>query len=360
MEVQPTPACAHARRCPISHTECPGECIYADIMQSVTMGVAVFDLPGRSVIFLNRCGADLFARAELTPDFTQLRRLLFPPGVALDELPPEYHGEPAPLGARIIGATLYRSRGVAWAFFRDITEKARLESIAEAVETMNNIGYVFSAVRHELGNPVNSVKAALSVLRANLDTFPREVVREYLDRLGGELGRVEVLLRSLRSFSMYEQLEPVPVDLREFLDGFVALARADLERRGVRLFVEAAPGCRALADPRALQQALLNLVANAADALEGCDAPAIAFSTRCADGLAQLTVTDNGAGMSPEQARAAFTPFHTTKAHGTGLGLVITRKLLLKMSGTIALESREGLGTTVRLALPQAPAGTPR
>ena len=99
---------------------------------------------------------------------------------------------------------------------------------------MNSIGYVFSAVRHELGNPINSVKAALSVLRTNLDTFPREVVLEYLDRLGSELGRVEDLLRSLRSFSMYEQLEPTPVQLAPFIESFVALSRSDLERRGTR------------------------------------------------------------------------------------------------------------------------------
>lgn len=355
MSLSPSEAsCLHARTCPISHTPCPGECVYSDVMQSVTLGVAVFDLKAPALVFLNRAGQELFERLGSQPDFAFLRRMMFPPGVALHDLPPDYHGEPLRLGSRIVGYTLYRSNQVAWAFFRDITEKARLESIAEAVELMNSIGYIFSAVRHELGNPINSVKAALSVLRSNLDTFPREVIVEYLDRLGGELGRVEDLLRSLRSFSMYEQLEPAPVSLAPFFESFVSLARADLERRGIVLQVDVGPGTTALADPRALRQALLNLVANAADAVQVSPEPRITLDARCVDGLTHLTVTDNGAGMTPEQVKAAFTPFHTTKPHGTGLGLVITRKLLLKMGGTVTLESAEGHGTSVRVVLPTA------
>ncbi len=349
-----TPACSHARSCPISHTPCPGECVYSDVMQSVNLGVAVFDLAAPSLLFLNRAGRSFFERQSQEPDFGLLQSLMFPPGVPIAALPFEYQGEPLRLGTRLIGYTLYRSGNIAWAFARDITEKERLESIAEAVETMNNIGYIFSAVRHELGNPINSVKAALSVLKANIDTFPRATVNEYLDHLGGELGRVEALLRSLRSFSMYEQLEPLPVDLRRFFESFAALARGDLERRGIRFVLANDLGCVALADPRALQQALLNLVANAADAVEGRAGPEVSLTARCVDGLARLTVADNGVGMSADQKAAAFKPFHTTKPHGTGLGLVITRKLLLKMSGTVSIESREGEGTRVHLCLPMA------
>lgn len=350
-----TPACSHARSCPISHTPCPGECVYADIMQSVSLGVAVFDLKAPSMLFLNQAGQGFFRRHGLEPDFALLRQLLFPEDVPLQALPTEYHGEPLKLDTRLIGFTLYRSGFFAWAFLRDITEKERLESIAEAVNLTENIGSIFSAVRHELGNPINSVKAALSVLRANLDTFSRPVVDEYLDRMGSELGRVEVLLRSLRSYSMYEQLQPTPVVVRQFFEAFAALARGDLERRGITLRLAADEGCRALADPRALQQALLNLVANAADAVEGRPVREITLAARCHDGLVHLFVKDTGVGMSAEQVADAFKPFRTTKPHGTGLGLVISQKLLLKMGGTVSIESRPGEGTVMHLSLPLAP-----
>jgi signal transduction histidine kinase len=352
LQLASAPACAHARSCPISHTPCPGECVYADIMESVHLGVAVFDLKTPSLLFLNRAGQELFRKQDRPADYAALVELMFPPGVAPLDLPLEYQGDPLHLGTRLIGYTLYRSKEIAWTFFRDITEKQRLESIAEAVETMNNIGTIFSAVRHELGNPINSVKAALSVLRYNLDSFPRPVLEEYLDRIGSELSRVEVLLRSLRSFSMYEQLELMPVDLPTFLDSFAALARPGLERRGIQLVLEKESGCAAKADPRALQQALLNLVANAADAVEGLAEPRITVTARCVDGLARLTVSDTGVGMDADQVSRAFKPFHTTKANGTGLGLTITRKLLLKMGGTVGLKSKQGEGTQVHLTLP--------
>lgn len=347
--------CTHARSCPVTHGPCPGECVYADIMKSTNLGIAVFDLRVPAVLFLNDAARGYFVRHGIEPDFEYLRRTLFPPGVPLMALPTDYAGEPLRLDTRLIGFTTYRSGFFAWVFLRDITEKQRLVSIAEAVNTTNNIASVFSAVRHELGNPINSVKAALSVLRTNFDTFPREQVDEYLERIGNELGRVEGLLRSLRSFSMFEEPVAVPVDVGRFLEGFVQLARPDVERRGISLTLAAPPGTVALADPRALQQALLNLVANAADAADGLTGANITLAVRAADGLAHLTVADTGVGMSAEQLEDAFKPFHTSKAAGTGLGLVITRKLLLKMTGTIGIESKKGEGTTVHVTLPLAP-----
>ncbi len=355
-----SPACAHARSCPITETACPGECVFAEVMQSVNMGVAIFDLAAPRLIFLNRAAQFFFEQAHLRPEFEVLRGLMFPPGVPLESLPSEYFGPPLNLDSRLIGFTLYRSKSTAWAFFRDITEKARLESIAEAVESMNTLGSIFSAVRHELGNPVNSVKAALSVLRANLDTFSTPVVKEYLEHLSNEMSRVEVLLRSLRSFSMYEQPESTAVDLRTFFATVANLSRADLERRGVRLTQDVEPGLVAHADARALQQALLNLLANAGDALEGREQATITLSARRVEALVQLTVADNGVGMSAEQVQAAFKPFHTTKPQGTGLGLVITRKLLTKMGGTVSLASQRGVGTTVTLRLPAQAAAEAR
>lgn len=352
LPVVSTPVCAHARKCPISHTPCPGECIYADIMQSVLLGVAVFDLSAQSLLFINRAGEGAFMSHGLKPNFELLRHYMFPPGVALKDLPVEYAGEPLRLENRVLGYTLYRSGHLAWTFFRDITEKLRLETIAEAAESMNNMGSIFSAVRHELGNPINSVKAGLSVLRSQYDTFSRETVLEYLDQMNNELGRVEGLLRSLRSFSMYEQLEAVPIELGAFLDSFALLSRPDLQRRHINLVLDTQAGCVALADARALRQAVLNLVANAADAVTGRPRPQITLSCQVLDGVARLSVVDNGVGMNADQLASTFKPFHTTKVQGTGLGLVISRKLLLKLGGTITLESRQDHGTAVHLTLP--------
>lgn len=235
---------------------------------------------------------------------------------------------------------------------RDATARARLESIAQAINTTNNLGFVVAGLRHELGNPLNALKMTLSVLRKNLDVFPPPVQREYVERSLGELARIESLLKSLKTFNLYESCEIVEHDLGQFLDKFLLLVRRDLEQRGVQLHADPPPpGRMILADQRVLQQALLNLLANAVDALEGCRDPWIVLSTGEVDGLVHITVADNGRGISPAQIDQLFRPFCTTKPHGNGLGLVITRELLARMHAGIEVESREGRGTAVTITL---------
>jgi signal transduction histidine kinase len=341
-----------ARLCPISQGPCPGECIFARVMESQALGVVVLDLAGQSMIFANRSARALLAHAELAADYPTLHRLFIPAG-GEEPSGAESRPEPLRLGTRLIGFTRYREGPFAWFLVRDITAKARLESIAEAVESMNNIGYVFSAVRHELGNPVNSIKAALSVLRANLETYSLDTVAEYLDLLSGEVGRLENLLRSLRTFSLYERPEITDVEMEAFLRAFASLVSAECRRRALALAVDVPRDVWAACDPRALQQVLLNLFANAADAVERCDEPRIRLSAGNADGLVTLRFEDNGCGMDAEQLRNLFRPFHTTKERGTGLGLVISRKMITRMSGTISLESAPEVGTAVTITLPE-------
>lgn len=344
-------ACAASRPCPISGSPCPGECIYAEVMDGQRLGVVVFDL-GRSCLqFVNRFARDLFRSVQCEPDYGTLAPLLLTPGPEGDSDRP---ARTLRIGARLLGYTVYRARSFAWVYVRDITAKARLESIAEAVETMNNIGYVFAAVRHELGNPINSVKAALSVLRANLDTYPKRMVAEYLDRIGSEVGRVENLLRSLKSFSLYERPALQPVEIGAFVEEFARFVSEDAGKSGIRL--EVAGGCRgwATCDPRALQQVMLNLYANASDALRQRENPELRIMVAKRDGLIAVWMADNGHGIPQDEARHLFQPFFTTKESGTGLGLVISRKLLARMGGTIAVESQEGRGTTVYLSLPES------
>jgi signal transduction histidine kinase len=347
-------SCVLASECPISHGPCPGTCIFADVMESQRLGVVVFDLVNRALLFVNRSARELFERFGTGNDFASLSELILPWGP--ENVTDCFHAaEPVRIGDRLLGYTAYRARAFAWVFVRDITEKVRLESIAAAVETMNNIGYVFSGVRHELGNPINSVKAALSVLRANLGVYSEQTVADYLERIAGEVGRVEKLLRSLKTFSLFECPEIQPVNLEAFVSDFGGLVSEEVRRRDIAFSIEVSGTCWVAADPRALQQVFLNLFANAAEALgEGDSRPTIRVSGECADELVILRVSDNGRGMTSEEAQNLFKPFYTSKEKGTGLGLVITRKLLARMGGTISMKSRQGEGATVTVTLPRS------
>lgn len=346
--------CSGERSCPITQGPCPGRCVFAEVMQTQSLGVVVFDCESDALVFANRAAQALLQRAGREADHATLRSLFLPGGEALDGFSASRRPDPVRVGSRLLGYSQYRVGRFAWVLVRDITEKARLESIAEAVETTNNIGYVFSAVRHELGNPINSLKAALSLLRASVDSCSREMLADYLDRMAAELGRVENLLRSLKTFSLYERPEIRPVELGALLLEFARLAGDETRRRGISLSVDVAGEVWAAGDPRALQQVLLNIFANAADAVAERDRRDVRLSASAADQLATLRVEDSGHGMNAEELQRAFKPFHTTKQNGTGLGLVISRKMLVRMGGTIGIESTEGVGTVVSIALPVA------
>ncbi len=220
---------------------------------------------------------------------------------------------------------------------RDVTEQLRYESIAEAVNVMETTGYIFSGIRHEMGNPINSVKTALTVLR-QMENPSRATIAKYLDRSLAEISRVEYLLKTLRSFSLYETpvLEPLPIV--PFLERFCSLIEEDFSKRGIRLEYRFEPDAGTVcADQRGLHQALLNLVTNAADALAGCDDPTITLRVFRRERLVSIVIADNGVGLTPQQLDQLFKPFYTSKPHGTGLGLVITRKLVTKMNGTVEL-----------------------
>ncbi len=242
---------------------------------------------------------------------------------------------------------------------RDVTEKLRLESIAEAVNTMNSIGYVFSGIRHEIGNYINSIKMTLSILKKNLDSYDKTRIMEYIERALSESARVEYLLKTFKTFNMYESPELQNVNIQSFMDKFLALIRGDIsvkKRIGIISHIE--PNAEFFyADPRALQQVFLNVITNAADACEGREQPKIEITVSKLSGMILFKIRDNGRGMTEEQMKDIFKPFYTTKPQGLGLGLVLTKKMLSKMNGIIEVLSRKDVGTTVDIFIPEGKNG---
>ncbi len=238
--------------------------------------------------------------------------------------------------------------GILW----DVTERVRLEAIAEAVTMMNNIGYIFAGIGHEIGNPITSAEMTLNVLKKRIDTYSKETIEEHLERVLGEVSKVKYLLRTLKSYNMYETPMLQNVEIKPFMDKFLHLLADDFEKKGITLVSIFPPNAqRGYFDPRALQQVMLNIVSNAANAVEGRESPRIAIQVLKADNVIRINVTDNGCGISGEQQKRLFTPFFTTRPSGTGLGLVIAKKLLSRMDGAIEIKSRRDEGTRVEITI---------
>lgn len=236
---------------------------------------------------------------------------------------------------------------------RDVTEKIRLESIAESISLTNNIGTVFAGVRHEIGNPINSAGMVLRILTEKLGELPQEKVQHYLRTLAEQVGRVEHILRSLKSYNIYESQEPRNVRLAPVFGNILSFVQQDSAKQGIAMTTRIGAGAEWVhADERALQQVLLNVIMNASDALAGREQPAVSITAAGEDGNVMIQVADNGIGIPSEKIDAIFRPFYTTKRQGTGLGLPIVRKMLAEMRGTVTVASTWGQGTTVTIVLP--------
>lgn len=244
----------------------------------------------------------------------------------------------------VIGYLSYRS---------DIMEHIRLETTAAEILSAKNACCVFTGIRHELGNAVNSLDITLEVLKAKLDHMERPAVMNYLDRALEHSSTLAHLLRILKTGTIFGVPELQDVRLPDFMNEFMNLVREDFTAKGIAIDVaidEDAEFCSA--DPRSLYHVLLNLFINAADALKGNGRARISVNVYRQGGTVHIKVEDNGSGMTEEVRRNLFKPFYTTKPQGTGLGLALVHKFLASMNGAIDVSSRLNAGTTVDISVP--------
>lgn len=328
---------------------------FAQILEHIDVAILVLDLQRRAIDYCNPLFGQLLHGDIISRDFQSLYDFLLKDLEADDCFAQVTHiSHQVTYQNRLLGYSVYKTTSrYRCIFLRDITEKARLESIAQAVNAMDNIGFIFSGIRHEIGNPLNSLKMALSVLKSNLDQFSPETVADYVDRSLADIGRMEYLLKSLKTFSLYEHVDFKDLPLAEFMDKFLSLIERDYQSRGIDILIEEPiDPIRVRIDKRALHQALLNIFNNAADALCGQENAQIRVRTEQRERLIWLTISDNGCGISAEQQEHLFQPFNTCKPSGNGLGLVITRKLLAMMNSDIEIDSAVHQGTRVTIRLP--------
>ncbi|MBU0664855.1 MAG: PAS domain S-box protein [Proteobacteria bacterium] len=237
---------------------------------------------------------------------------------------------------------------------RNITEKKRLEAIVEAANLMDNIGFIFSSIRHELGNPINSIKVSLSVLDSNLELYDKSDIKRFINRGLSDIGRVEYLLKTLKNFSTFERPIIEKTDMTALINKFLTLIATDLKQKNIQLTTNIPKEpCIGMIDPRAFQQVLLNLIANAADSLTETLQKNISLTMlQKENGQINIIIGDNGCGISDHEQTNLFKPFYTTKPQGTGLGLVIVKKMLSKMSCSIDIRSKNNIGTKVLIVIP--------
>jgi PAS domain S-box-containing protein len=249
----------------------------------------------------------------------------------------------------------------------DVTEMKAVQAQLMQADRLASVGTIAAGVAHEINNPLAYLSAALDFLDEHAAELAagsplRQEVLHALAEAREGTERVRHVVRDLRTFSGTREERRTRVELPRILESAIHLAANEIRYRA-RLVRDFGPAPAVMADETRLGQVALNLLINAAQAIpEGhVDRHEIRVVTATgAQGRAVVEVRDTGVGIPPEIAERIFDPFFTTKPRGvgTGLGLTICRSIVVGLGGEIAVESRPGGGTTVRVVLPPAPAAS--
>jgi PAS domain S-box-containing protein len=241
-------------------------------------------------------------------------------------------------------------------FFRDITERVRLQEQLIERERLAALGRITGAIAHELGTPLNSVLGYTQLL-ANAGIS--EEARRRLKIIESQVQRMTEIIQHYLSRTRGAPHTYRPVNLNELVLETLVQLEIRFQQRHVHVMTELAESLPVLnADGTALQRVLINLLNNALDAMEtGGTVTVTTGMTEPSESPRRgivIKVTDTGAGIPAELLPKVFNLFVTTKseARGTGLGLAISQEIIRAHGGSIDISSRVGEGTCVRIVLP--------
>ena len=264
---------------------------------------------------------------------------------------------------------------VVYAVGRDVTaEKEQALALQQAEEQlrqsqkMEAVGQLTGGIAHDFNNLLTGITGALDLLAKRIEQGRLENTGRYIDMAMNSANRAASLTHRLLAFSRRQPLEAKPVDANRMVVSMDDLLRRTLGEK-IELEVKVADDLwLTLCDPHQLENALLNLVINARDAMPDggrltiatnnapFDQPAAAAEAGVKPGsYILLAVSDTGCGMSEDVIARAFDPFFTTKpiGQGTGLGLSMIYGFAKQSEGTVRITSAPDVGTTVRLYLPR-------
>jgi len=225
------------------------------------------------------------------------------------------------------------------------------------------VGRLASAIAHEIRNPLNYINLTLDHLRATFaptDPEKQDKFNSLTKQLKLEVARINSRITEFLNYSRPAKLDPKPIDLYEAVTDAMRIFEVQAAESNIDARVvgqgEVPP---VIADAEVLRSALINLIINGFQSMDGSGGKLSVALSSVDDGhRARIEVTDSGRGIAPEDISKVFEPYYSTKETGTGLGLAIVKKAVEDHDGTISVKSKVGEGTTFTITLPTAPSMT--
>ncbi len=260
------------------------------------------------------------------------------------------------IGMAVDNANLYGSLQRAYQELKQAQEQViRTEKLA-------SLGKLAATIAHEINNPLAAVLTYTRLLSKLLNkgqfTAQRmEDIARYLGTMENETARCGEIVKNLLAFSRQSRVKMETHAVSTILDRTLSLISHDLEMRRITLRKHIEPDLPEIrCDFRQIQQALLNLMSNAAEAMSEGGTLSVSARRAREPGKVEVSITDTGCGIPDKDLKNIFEPFFTTKEEGkgVGLGLSVVYGIVTRHNGTIEVESKVGRGSTFTVTLPQA------
>ena len=225
-------------------------------------------------------------------------------------------------------------------------ENARLHQAGAHAERMVAIGETAAMVGHDLRNPLQTITNTLYLAKKELESMPspaaeKKSIMEMYKTLGEQAYYMDKLVSSLQVYARPLRPEVVPTSLRSLIDDTLSTVTVP---ENVKVSVKVERGLKAIVDPVLMRRVLVNLITNAVEAMP--DGGRLTIRASKKDEAVFIGVEDTGIGIPEKDIVKLFKPYPTTKPGGTGLGLVICKRLVEAHGGTITVKSKVGKGST--------------
>lgn len=350
---------------------------WGEVLENLSDAVVLLDPQGR-IVSCNAAGELLLAKPQ-TQLIGQTLDSIFPRNPAVADLVQRTldYGQTQALNdeqvslpdrlcpVRIVTSPLLdskdRLRGMA-VVIHDLSHQSALRDDVERAERLAQLGTVAAGLAHEIKNPLAGIKGAAQLLKRDFGAST-PAITEYTEVMIRETDRLTALLEQLLSLGSPAPPQFTALNIHRLIQDVLLLVRESPNAKGIRIEYDFDPTLPPIrGDERQLKQVLLNLVANALDAMEGQGL--LSITTRMETDfhivrgpkgharLIRIEVSDTGPGIPPENLSHIFDPFFSTKMHGTGLGLAISHRIAAEHGGGLRVSLRAQRGTMMTLNLP--------
>lgn len=234
----------------------------------------------------------------------------------------------------------------------------RARSELAHVSRLTTLGELSASIAHEVNQPITAIvsSAAAGSRFLKLDPPMLEEVESLLTRIGADGARAGNILHGIRALARKVDPTPMPLDLNSIVEEALAILRGEVSASDVSVEIRLAPEALDVVGDRVqLQQVILNLAINAAQAMAGIKGPRQLRIESASDGVkATLAVRDSGPGLAPDARERVFDAFFTTKSSGMGMGLSVCRTIIEAHGGSIWVDGQAGPGASFVFSLPLA------